>query len=111
LGHAGCLVSCCSAIARGYRRSSASGDRPVELPHASRFVDVRPEILATDADPMILERPRDASYGAGSLRELPAPWRERGFMRHGDRYVLRAEQQRLVTVRHHDLRAGAPTAV
>jgi chemotaxis protein methyltransferase CheR len=75
---------------------------------AARFPQLRLEVLATDVDPTMLRRAREASCEASSLHELPAPWRERGFVHRGGRYVLRAEHRRLVTVRHHDLRIRAP---
>ena len=75
---------------------------------AARFAPLRLEVLATDVDPAILRRACEATYQPSSLRELPAPWRERGFLCSGGRYALRPEHRRLVTVRRHDLRARAP---
>lgn len=74
----------------------------------ARFPRLRLEVLATDIDAMMLQRTCEATYEASSLRELPAAWRERGFLLRGGRYVLRPEYRRLVTVRRHDLRARAP---
>jgi chemotaxis protein methyltransferase CheR len=92
----------------------ASGEEPYTLgllwheTVAARFPGVRLEILATDVDPAMLRRAREATYERSSLRELPMPWRERGFLRRGGRYVLRAEHRRVVTVRRHELRGPAP---
>src|SRR5439155_7690703 len=72
----------------------------------ARFPQLRLEVVATDVDPTMPRRAREASYEASSLHELPAPWRERGFVRRGGRYVLRAEHRRLVTVRRHDFAAA-----
>jgi chemotaxis protein methyltransferase CheR len=71
---------------------------------AAQFPTLRLEVLATDVDPAMLRRARDASYDASSLRELPARWRDDGFTRRGGRYRLRAEHRELVAIRRHDLR-------
>jgi chemotaxis protein methyltransferase CheR len=75
---------------------------------AARFPALRLGILATDVDPAMLRRAREATYEQSSLRELPAPWRERGFVRRGGRYALRPRYRRLVHVRRHDLRTSPP---
>jgi chemotaxis protein methyltransferase CheR len=74
---------------------------------ASRFPGVRMEILATDVEPVMLERARAAAYSASSLEHLPQPWRERGFVRDGDVYLLRHEHRHLVTFARHDVRTAA----
>jgi hypothetical protein len=61
---------------------------------AARFPRVRLEILTTDVDPAMLRRAREATYERSSLRDLPMPWRERGFLRRGGRYVLRVPAPR-----------------
>jgi len=75
---------------------------------AAPFPGLHLEVLATDVDPAMLRRAHEATYDASSFRELPAGWRERGFTRRGERYVLRAEHRRLVSVRQHDLRNPPP---
>jgi len=109
-----------SAVADGRDRVSAwsagcaSGEEAYTLAlmwHetvAARFPTLRLEALATDADPTMVRRARQASYDASSLRELPARWRDDGFARRGGRYCLRAEHRELVTVRRHDLRDAPP---
>jgi chemotaxis protein methyltransferase CheR len=99
---------------RSWSAGCASGEEPYTLAlmwqHAlaPRFPGLAHEILATDLDPVMLRRTRAARYGGGSLRELPPAWREDGFDRLDERYVLRREPRRLVTVRRHDLRAQPP---
>lgn len=66
------------------------------------------EILATDIDPTMLDRARTAEYQASSLKELPAAWRDRGFVRRDELYVLRPEHRRPVTLRRHDVRTPPP---
>ena len=66
------------------------------------------EVLATDVDPVMLERARVAAYESSSLRELPEAWRDDAFTRRDDLYVVRPEHTRRVTVARHDLRAPPP---
>jgi chemotaxis protein methyltransferase CheR len=75
---------------------------------ATRFPTLRLEVLASDIDPAMLRRAREATYDASSLRDLPARWRDRGFTRRGRRYCVRPEHRDLVSVRHHDLRTPPP---
>jgi len=75
---------------------------------AARFPTLRLEVLASDIDPAMLCRAREATYDASSLRDLPARWRDRGFTRRGGRYCLRPEHRDLVNVRCHDLRNPPP---
>jgi chemotaxis protein methyltransferase CheR len=96
---------------RAWSAGCASGEEAYTLAliwHELRFPAVRLEVLATDVDPTMLRRARQATYEASGLRELPARWRETGFDRQGGRYVLRPEHREVVTVRHHDLRSPPP---
>ena len=61
-------------------------------------------MLATDVDPVLLERARRARYPESSLRELPPDLRRRAFA--GDRLKLECRAQ--VDFAVHDLRAGSP---
>jgi chemotaxis protein methyltransferase CheR len=78
----------------------ASGEEPYTLrAHVAQgrrraVPGVRLEILTTDVNPAMLRRAREATYERSSLRELPMPWRERGFLRRGGRYVLRVPAPR-----------------
>ena len=75
---------------------------------AARFPTLHFEVLASDIDPAMLRRAREATYDASSLRDLPAHWRDRGFTRRAGRYCLRPEHRDLVSVRDHDLRTPPP---
>jgi chemotaxis protein methyltransferase CheR len=86
----------------------ASGEEAYTLALMWRFPGLRLNILATDIHPPMLRRARDATYPASALKELPEAWRERGFERRGELYVVRPEHRRLVTVRRHDLRSDPP---
>jgi chemotaxis protein methyltransferase CheR len=76
---------------------------------AARFPALRLELLASDVDPVMLRRAREAAYDASSLRDLPVRWRDSAFDRRGGLCVLRPAYRDLVTVRHHDLRSPPPT--
>jgi chemotaxis protein methyltransferase CheR len=66
-------------------------------------------VLATDIDETMLDRARAAEYPESALRDLPLPWREAGFSRHGSVFRLRAEFRQSVTLRRHDVREPPPS--
>lgn len=79
-------------------------DRLVRPGNAGRGICV----VATDIDEQVLGRARRGCYGAGSLREVPASWREQCFqVRHGE-YCLRREFLEAVTLLHQDVRSQSP---
>jgi chemotaxis protein methyltransferase CheR len=82
----------------------ASGEEPYSLVLAAAEAGVRLRVLATDVDPVLLERARQARYPPSSLRELPPELRRRAFA--GER--LRPEYRARVELALHDVRAGAP---
>jgi chemotaxis protein methyltransferase CheR len=92
-----------------------SGEEPYSLAIAwhlelqSLYPDLRLEVLATDANAIVLERARRARYPAQSLRELPASLRERAFTEEGGEWLLRAALRAGVCFERADLqRQGAP---
>ena len=105
------------ALARGADRlrlwsaGCASGEEPYTL--ALIFAFDRPsgiagyEILATDADPHLLERARRGCYPRTSLRELPESWRV-AFEASGDEHCLRPEYRTAVRFLEQDIRRGWP---
>ena len=72
------------------------------------FGDLRLRIVATDVDPLLLERARLAVYPPSALKDLPAHWRERSFREESetDRLQLRSEHRRDVEFRRHDIRSA-----
>lgn len=90
----------------------ASGEEPYSLAlawlsmPAPRGIEL--EIIGTDADPHLLARAAQARYPAGSLRELPGSWRERGFEHENGLLRLKADVRRAVSLECQDLRHGAP---
>ena len=91
----------------------ASGEEPYTLAMMWRlslsqaFGDLRLHIVATDVDPLLLERARLAVYPPSALKDLPAHWRERSFRGRPetDRFHLRSEYRHDVEFRQHDIRS------
>jgi chemotaxis protein methyltransferase CheR len=65
------------------------------------------EILATDADPHLLERARRACYPETSLRDVPDSWHI-AFDPSGEEYFLRADYLRQVRFLRQDVRHAFP---
>jgi chemotaxis protein methyltransferase CheR len=91
-----------------------SGEEPYtilllwELQLAPRFPDLDLRVLATDADPAMIERAQRARYPASSLKDLPEAWRTRAFERADDLYLLRPELAERIRFLCHDLRTEPP---
>ena len=75
------------------------------LPEAARY-DIR--ILATDIDPVILERARRGVYAAAAIEPVPARMRERWMRRTGADYTLSDEVLGLVSFRELNLMRDWP---
>ncbi len=109
-----------AAAARGDRTlrclscGCASGEEPYSLligwrlGVADGFPGLDLEIVATDADPAMLERARRAVYPEASLRDLPAPWRDRAFDPHEGGFLLQEECRGRVTWALEDVREMTP---
>jgi chemotaxis protein methyltransferase CheR len=82
----------------------ASGEEPYSLVLAAAEARVEIHVVATEVDPVLLERARRACYPKSSLRDLPANLRARAF-EHG---CLRPEYRERVDFLRHDVRDGAP---
>jgi chemotaxis protein methyltransferase CheR len=82
----------------------ASGEEPYSLVLAAAEAHVEIHVVATDVDPVLLERARRACYQESSLRDLPTDLRARAF----DDGCLRAEYREPVDFLRHDVRDGAP---
>ena len=101
-------------VLRVWSTGCGSGEEPYtlaviwqsELQH--RFPEMGVEIVATDADPNVLQRARAGRYAFGSLKELPERLRERAFRRDGDAYALKPEYRRGVRFLEQDIREGQP---
>jgi chemotaxis protein methyltransferase CheR len=94
-------------VLRAWSAGCASGEEAYTV--ALMAAELGPvEVLATDVDPAVRRRAREAIYSRSSLAELPERWRESAFERRGELFVLRPEPRRLVTIREHDLRTPPP---
>ena len=91
----------------------ASGEEPYSLAIAfmlgpARSSGVVLDILATDADEILLDRARRGVYGAGSLKDLPETFRAAAFDKDGSLYRLRPAFRAGVTLRCEDIRRLMP---
>lgn len=113
------LPECAEAAARTGRpvriwsAGCASGEEPYTLAIlwaleiAPRHPDLTLDLVATDIDKTMIARAKQGCYAAGSLRELPATWKEAAFD-HGHLYCVRDAIRRLVTFRLEDMREVMP---
>lgn len=95
----------------------ASGEEPYTLAIAwleevgPRFPEVELRIVATDADPTVIERARRGRYDRATLEELPGPWIEAAFERldaDEEPFRLRPAYRESVEFRLQDVRRLAP---
>ena len=96
---------------RCFSAGCASGEEPLTLSLVLRLglgMHSGYQIVASDADAALLERARNARYQGGSLKELPAGWKERAFVREGSLFRLRPELGQNIEWRCEDLRRSMP---
>jgi chemotaxis protein methyltransferase CheR len=89
----------------------ASGEEPYSVRIAwEEMPGEKPELalLATDVDPVSLERAEAGSYPESSLRELPDALRRKYFRREGNSYRICEGVRRSVQFRKLDLLRGPP---
>ncbi len=79
-----------------------------EMALRSRYPEIAPDILATDADGGMISRAREAVYAPGSLKEIPAAWREKAFVQRQGRFVLEPGFRRAVRFEEYDIRTQQP---
>jgi len=75
-----------------------------QLQLQQRFPQLGLQILATDADPRLLQRGRDGCYGYGSIKNLPEDWRNWTFSLKNGQYCLKLKYKEAVKFRLHDVR-------
>lgn len=68
----------------------------------------RVKIYATDVDDEALAQSRTASYSEKGLEDVPVPYRDRYFLKAGDRYLFRQDLRRCLIFGRHDLVQDAP---
>ncbi len=92
----------------------SSGEEPYSLAilfdqaFGARKKDYRLRLLATDLDPVILEKAREGSYSSASLLNMDVETRGRYFLEQGDRVSVRPEIKRDIAFRQHNLFADPP---
>jgi len=92
----------------------ASGEEPYSLRIGwsmrpmGQIPEVSLEIVATDADPHMLERARRAVYPRNSIRDLPRPWQEQAFAASGEDVVLQPEHREPISWLCQDVRSETP---
>lgn len=92
----------------------ASGEEPYsvallwEITLRERFPPLTLHVLATDIDDAVLARAQAACYSHGSLKDLPAAWREVAFQQIDNEYCLHQRFKRSVQFRRHDVRDPPP---
>ncbi len=102
------------AVVRLWSAGCASGEEAYTLSMVWRIrvLPRRPRpavaVLATDADETLLARARAGCYGAGSLEELPAGWRETAFVIEDGQHCVAPAYRQPVSFRLEDLRRAMP---
>lgn len=92
----------------------ASGEEPYtlailwRLALAHRYPGLRLRVLGTDVDERVLARAAVAEYSAGTLRDLPASWRDSAFEHHDDVFRLRERFRADVDLCRQDIRLTLP---
>lgn len=92
----------------------SSGEEPYSLAmlfdqvFGGRKEGYRLRLLATDLDPVILERAREGSYPRASLVNLGLETQQRYFDMQGERVAVKPEIKRRVAFRQHNLFADPP---
>ncbi len=100
---------------RAWSAGCASGEEVYSLKMlwkycAQRAAGVLPlRILATDADPGVLDRARRGCYAAGSLKALPREWIDTEFVQCGECFCVREDLREGIDFRLEDIRAAQPT--
>ncbi|MDH3673829.1 MAG: chemotaxis protein CheR [Gammaproteobacteria bacterium] len=74
----------------------------------SRFPQITMDIVATDADPGMIQRALDARYEFSSLKDLPESWRNLVFAREEDTYCIKPEYTRGIKFLEQDIRQEQP---
>lgn len=73
-----------------------------------RFPGLGLRVVATDADCAAIRRAREGAYGWGSVKDLPAEWRETAFLRTDSGWSLKEDYRRAVQFVEQDVRSGMP---
>lgn len=92
----------------------ASGEEPYSLSMIAAFAlapkhpGLAWQIVATDADPLLLERARRGCYRPSTLREIPSEWAPLAFDSQGEERCIRPLLRERVELLQQDLRREMP---
>jgi chemotaxis protein methyltransferase CheR len=93
---------------------SASGEEPYtlsilwNLQFQARYPDLALDIVATDANPILIQRSQRACYPFSSVRNLSESWRQTAFDHDGNTYSLKPAFRQGVQFIEQDVRDAVP---
>lgn len=99
---------------RAWSVGCASGEEPYSLALLwqievqPRYPSLELRVVASDADPHLVERARRARFRRSSVKDVPAAWLQRAFDRSGEWFTLRDAYRLPVTFQVQDVRAALP---
>jgi chemotaxis protein methyltransferase CheR len=99
---------------RCWSAGCAGGEEPYTLAiiwkqrFASRFGTIHLRVIATDVDPVAIQRAERGQYQRSSLKELPAQWRTEAFAVCGEELRLKDEYRAAVDFAIQDIRHTLP---
>lgn len=99
---------------RCWSAGCASGEEPLTLAilwqHrlARSYPTVELYVVATDIDPLAIQRAQRGCYHWSCVKELPAEWRAEAFVASGDKLRLKDQYRSAVTFLVQDLRESVP---
>lgn len=102
---------------RVWSAGAAGGEEPYtvalvwHLQLQARFPDLQLRIVATDSDPNMIKRAENACYHYGSLKDLPAVWRDEAFILRDRSYCLKPEYRQETVFMTEDIRETMPAGV
>jgi chemotaxis protein methyltransferase CheR len=103
-----------NTLIRVWSAGCASGEEPYTIALLwhnlirPKLPNLHLEIIATDIDPVLIKRAREACYQQGSLRDLPLAWQTGAFDRQRDLYSLKQPIKEYVHFLNLDIRKNAP---
>ncbi|NOQ46648.1 MAG: chemotaxis protein CheR, partial [Desulfobulbaceae bacterium] len=103
-----------NTLIRVWSAGCASGEEPYTIALLwhnlirPKLPNLHLEIIATDIDPVLIKRAREACYQQGSLRDLPLAWQTGAFDRQRDLYSLKQSIKEYVHFLNLDIRKNAP---
>lgn len=104
-------------VIRVWSAGCASGEEPYTIAllwhnlMRPKFPHLRLEIIATDIDPVVIKRAKEACYQQSSLRNLPVEWLPHAFDQQREIYTLKQDVKGYVLFLNQDIRKEAPNGL